>query len=201
MVGGDHALTYFALAGIAAHTKSFTFIQFDAHSDIAFRDKRSVALTDRPLNHANFVNSALRVRGLRRIVQVGLRPSQLRRGGQFTVKGIEVTQIDAPTLEQCPEALCKALEPALHAPVYISIDVDVMDPSEAPLVTTPLPNGITAARLLASVKEVIRRAPRVIGLDIVELCGQQSVNGVNLAAHHAYRCIEAIGTHWSRGRC
>jgi len=152
VLGGDHAVTYPILLAIARHWGPISLLHFDAHPDMypAFEGNR--------YSHASPMARVLEDGLVQRLVQLGIRsdsPAQQRVARQY---GVEVHP--AYDLDRMPR-----LEFA--TPVYVSIDVDALDPAYAPGVSHPEPGGLTVRQVLDALYAV--RAPAFVGGDVVEL--------------------------------
>lgn len=161
MLGGDHAVTYPVLAGLAAAGRAPPqIVHIDAHSDL-YDD-----FEGDPLSHASPF-ARIMERGLAAgLTQLGIRTPNAHLVAQAKRFGVKVFAPDQHA------ALLAAL-PA--GPTYISIDLDGLDPAFAPGVSHHEPGGLTTREVL----EVIWRTPGpVIGGDIVELNPDRDVNGM-----------------------
>jgi arginase len=150
-LGGDHAVTYPLVAAAAAHHGPVTILHFDAHPDLYDE------LGSNPRSHASPFARIMEGGHAARLVQVGIR----------TLNRHCRAQADRFKVEIIPMAdFMPALVPHLAGPLYISIDLDGIDPSEAPGVAHPEPGGLTVRELLAVLRA--QTAP-IVGADIVEL--------------------------------
>jgi arginase family enzyme len=102
----------------------------------------------------------------KRIVQVGIRTLNRHCREQAERYGVEIL----PMLNFSPEHV-----PILEGPLYISFDLDGLDPSEAPGVAHPEPGGLTVREVLSILAK--QNAP-IVGADVVELNPQRDVNDV-----------------------
>ena len=173
MIGGDHSLTYFS-ARASATTQPIVFVQFDAHHDVGRAAAKEVdghphELSMRPLNHANFVYRLALRPEIARIVQIGVRDNQAIEPTspaaatgkifQFVVSSIS----NEASFHHISSCACE-----LRHPVYISIDMDVIDPDFGLSVTTPLDDGISMDTFIKVLSLILRRAKLISGFDIVE---------------------------------
>lgn len=159
-LGGDHAITYPVLRAHSSHHPGLTLVHLDAHPDLY-----DVFEGDR-LSHACPFARILEERLVHRLVQVGLRtlnPPQRVQAERFGVERIEMKDWRPDTVV------------AADGPVYVSIDLDVLDPAFAPGVSHPEPGGL-------SVRDVIgflhRLQGRVVGADVVELNPSRDPDGI-----------------------
>jgi agmatinase len=176
MLGGEHSLTLGMVRAYREKYQALSVLQLDAHADL-----RDSYLGTR------FGNATVmrRVSELCPIVPVGVR-SLSQEEHQF-IKGVGITPFYATDLVSGQVA--GKIVAALSQQVYITIDLDVLDPSVMPAVGTPEPGGIGWYDLLGLLREVAR-ARQVVGFDLVELCpGQGPVACAFLAAKLAYKLI------------
>ena len=149
-LGGDHSVSLPVIEALAAHHEAIDVLQFDAHPDLYDR------FGDSPHSHA-CVFARVMERGLaRRLVQVGVRtlnPPQREQVERFGVEMIEMRnweQVCALTFE---------------GPLYVTIDLDVLDPAYAPGVSHREPGGASTRQLIDAVQSL--GAP-IVGADVVE---------------------------------
>jgi arginase len=151
LLGGDHAVTLPVLRAIHAHCGPVTILHFDAHPD-TYHD-----FEGNPRSHASPFARIMEAGFAARLVQVGIRTLTRHCREQADKFGIETVDMRSFRPENVP---------ALSGPVYISLDLDGIDPAHAPGVSHPEPGGLTVRDVLAVLDRV--QAP-VIGADIVEL--------------------------------
>lgn len=163
LLGGDHSVTYPALRGVAAHHGPVEILHFDAHPDLYEHyqgDRRS---------HASPFARTMEAGLATRLVQVGVRTLEARQRAQAERFGVEIITMRDFT---------PALVPRLGGPVYISIDLDGLDPAFAPGVSHHEPGGLSTRQLLDVLARIT--AP-VIGADIVELNPDRDLNDMTAA--------------------
>ncbi len=178
-IGGEHTVTLPLVQAHQARFPDLQVLQLDAHADL--RDE----FEGTPLNHACVMR---RVRELVSHVAVGVR-SMSREETDF-VEENEIPIFAARDFvlgRTGPEEVVAALDPG--RPVYVTIDLDCFDPSEAPGVGTPEPGGLSWYGV-TSILERVAAERRVVGFDVVELRPlQDSVVTEYLAAKLVYRMI------------
>lgn len=150
-LGGDHAMTHPVVQAVHARHGPLTILHFDAHPDL-YAD-----FAGNPRSHASPFARIMESGLARRLVQVGIRTLNRHCREQAERYGVEIV----PLAEFTPAAV-----PVLDGPLYISIDLDGIDPSEAPGVSHPEPGGLTTREVLAVLR---RQTAPVVGADIVEL--------------------------------
>ncbi len=170
ILGGDHTIAWPDAAGVAQHIGHgrVSMIHFDAHADTGDINFGSLVAHGTPMRR--LIESGA-VRG-DRFLQLGLRgywpgPQTLAWMAEQGMRSYEMTEIVARGLDAC---LTEAFEIALDDcdGVFLSVDIDVVDPGHAPGTGTPEPGGLSARQLLDSVRRICRDLP-VVGVDVVEV--------------------------------
>ena len=154
LLGGEHLVTLGSVRAAAKRFPDLRIIHFDAHADLR-EDYLGVALS-----HACVIRRCHDILGDGRIWQFGIR-SGTREEFAFMKEGHVVTEpFTLKTLPQVsfPEGM----------PVYLTVDMDVLDPSEFPGTGTQEAGGVLFTELLAALRDVMARF-RVVALDNVEL--------------------------------
>lgn len=157
VLGGDHSITYPVLRGM---DKPVTLIHFDAHLDTWNGEPGN-------LDHASWVNRAGQLPNVKKIVQIGMRglandPEAVGNARKLHTSIITSEQIHekgvAWALSQVPQS----------ENIYITLDVDVMDPTLAPGTGTLEPGGLSFAEIDGLLKGVAAKG-RLVGFDVVEV--------------------------------
>ncbi len=156
LIGGEHLVTLGAVRAVAKRHPGLRIVHFDAHADLR-EDYLGVRLS-----HACVLRRCHDILGDGRIFQFGIR-SGTRDERQFMRDGHVTTELfsDA-TLPGVVEKI------GADAPVYLTIDMDVLDPSEFPGTGTQEAGGLSFSRLVADMRLVCERL-NVVALDNVEL--------------------------------
>lgn len=172
MVGGDHSVTLGALRGLARVHGPLGLVHFDAHSD-----------TYGPawgfdVHHGTIFRNAVEEGLLRtdQVVQLGIRgPLTEAHDLAFAEKsGFEIVTIDA--IKRDLDAACARLARFRDAgPVYVSFDMDAVDPAYAPGTGTPVPGGLTSYEALTLARKLV--GVQVVGLDVVEISPDHDPSG------------------------
>lgn len=167
MIGGEHLVTLPVIKSAYKKYQNLHIIHFDAHTDLR-TDYMGISLS-----HASVIRKAWDILGDGRIFQFGIR-SGMKEEFQWAME-------EQHTL-LCPFD-CSRLEESIRiigdAPVYLTIDVDVLDPSLLPGTGTPEPGGITFKEMLASLKAM--NGMNIIGADVVELAPDYDSSGTSTA--------------------
>lgn len=195
VLGGDHSITLpsaIAVADVYGHGK-VGIVHFDAHADTADRVDGNLISHGTPMRR--LIESGA-VPGTH-FVQVGLRGYWPPRDvfdwmGEHGMRWFTMQEIwERGFRAVMDDAISHAMSMADH--LYLSIDVDSLDPSYAPGTGTPEPGGIVAADLLRMVREICLRHP-VVGVDIVEVAPAYDVSEltVNVAHRLAFECLGGL---------
>ena len=170
VLGGDHSIASADVAGIARHKGAgrISMVHFDAHADTA--DSQFGALVGHGTPMRQLINSGA-VRG-DRFLQLGLRgywPDDvtLKWMRDQGMRSYEMTEIHHRGLDAVLDESFKILTDECDG-VFLSVDIDVVDPGMAPGTGTPEPGGMTSRELLEAVRRICLELP-VVGLDIVEV--------------------------------
>jgi agmatinase len=149
-LGGDHSVTYPVLRALRGTHDALTVLHFDAHPDL-YPDYEG----DR-FSHACPFARIMEERLATRLVQVGIRAMNGVQREQATHHGVDVIDM---------RAWAGGRRPTVNGPVYLSIDVDVLDPAFAPGVSHREPGGLSVRDVLSVIQSLT--AP-IVGADIVE---------------------------------
>jgi agmatinase len=159
-LGGDHMVSFPIVAGLAAVHGPINILHFDAHPDL-YDD-----FEGDPLSHASPFARIMEAGLGQRLVQVGIRTLNRHCREQAERFGVEIVEMRHFVAE---------LVPIPRAPLYVSIDLDVLDPAFAPGVSHHEPGGLSVRELLA----VLHRIPGpIVGADIVEYNPSRDIHGV-----------------------
>jgi agmatinase len=170
VLGGDHSITYPSASAVAAAVapRRLGIVHFDAHADAANSTWGNLRSHGTPMRRLIESGAA---RG-DRFLQLGLRgywppPEVLAWMAEQRMRTFEMTEIGRRGLDAClSEAFAAAVDDCDG--VFLSVDVDVVDPGMAPGTGTPEPGGLTARELLDAVRRCALELP-VVGVDVVEL--------------------------------
>jgi arginase len=159
-LGGDHSVTYPLLRAVARGQTPLTILHVDAHPDLyhEFEGDR--------FSHACPFARIMEERLASRLVQVGIRTMNDHQRAQADRFGVEV--IDMRSWQA-------GARPSVDGAVYISIDLDGLDPAFAPGVSHRDPGGLTVREVIGLVQGA---GGHVVGADIVEYNPRQDVAGV-----------------------
>lgn len=167
MIGGEHLVTLGAFKAALSKYPDLHIIHFDAHADLR-EDYLGAGLS-----HACVLRRCWELTGDGRIHQFGIRSGD-RSEFMWAQEGhVEMRKFDFDGLEKC-------LESIQGKPVYLTVDLDVLDPSVFPGTGTPEAGGVTFTELLEALGKVCRMAD-VKACDVNELCPSYDASGVSTA--------------------
>jgi agmatinase len=164
-LGGDHSITYPVIKAFARRYPDLTIVHFDAHADLydEFQGSR--------VSHACPFARIMENRLARRLVQVGIRTLTGHQREQAEKFGVEIVSMAA--IHSRASAAYESVK--IQGPVYISFDMDVLDPAFAPGISHREPGGMTVREAIAHLHAV---EERIVGADLVEFNPRQDVAGL-----------------------
>lgn len=170
VLGGDHSIASADVAGIAAHRGmgKVSMIHFDAHADTG--DLQFGALVGHGTPMRRLIDSGA-VRG-DRFLQLGLRgywpgDETLNWMRDQGMRSYEMTEIHHRGMKAVLDESFATLTDGCDG-VFLSVDIDVVDPGMAPGTGTPEPGGMTSRELLEAVRRICLELP-IVGIDVVEV--------------------------------
>jgi agmatinase len=151
VLGGDHSITYQVVRGLRPHHRTLTIVQIDAHPDLydAFDGDR--------FSHACQFARIMEENLADRLIQIGIRTMNAHQAEQRDRFGVEVIDM---------RAFVGGTRPVIEGDVYMSIDLDGMDPAFAPGVAHREPGGLTSRDVISLIQS---KGYNLIGADVVEL--------------------------------
>ena len=166
ILGGEHTITYGVINGLEEHvSNAFTLVVFDAHLDL-----RNEYPPGDPLTHATVlrrIHESFRSK-IDKIIILGMRAVSKEEINYLQQNKGELLAITSLDIMQEKEEPLSVLDTLRGKDMYLSIDVDVVDPAFAPGVSNPEIEGIDPSHLLDLLKLVFEKCRRIIGADIVE---------------------------------
>jgi arginase len=171
-LGGDHAVTYHVMRSVYVAHGPCTVLHVDAHPDLyeEFEGDR--------YSHACPFARVMEERLATRLVQVGIRAMTNHQLAQADRYGVEVIDM---------RAWQSGVRPVIAGPVYLSIDLDGIDPAHTPGVSHREPGGLTVRDVIGLVQGI---EGTLLGADIVEFNPSQDLGG--LTAHVAAKLVKEV---------
>ena len=171
-LGGDHAITYPIVKGFRGQYDKLSILHFDAHPDLYDNFENN------PHSHASPFARIMENNLADRLVQVGIRTATGHQREQAERFGVEMIE-----MKDLPDKLHIEFD----GPVYVSVDIDGLDPACAPGVSHPEPGGLSTRQVL----DVIHTFEgKLVGADIVEVNPRKDVH--NITAVVAAKIVKEI---------
>lgn len=187
-IGGEHSITYGLVLGQVDDPAEVTIVQIDAHPDLADD------LLGRHWSHGTVMRRLVE-RGCR-LVQIGVR-SLTKAEYQFAADSPQVTTFYAHQLERQWDAVLATLR-NLTGKVYLTVDVDGLDPSIMPSTGTPQPNGLSWRQLMDLLRALLAESQcRTVAADVVEFVPSPTPPGCDPTAT---RIVTKTLAWWWLGR-
>lgn len=163
LLGGDHSVTHPVLRSVRRHHLRLALVHIDAHPDL-YEDFGGT-----PRSHASPIARILEEGLADRVVQIGIRSATRHQLEQQARYGVEVFEMK--DLRETPHII-------FNEPVYVTVDIDALDPAYAPGVSHREPGGLSTRELLAILRGI---DGNVIGGDVVEYNPARDRDGVTAA--------------------
>jgi agmatinase len=190
VLGGDHSVPFGAMRAYAEHYPGLGILHLDAHADLRN------AFEDFTWSHASiFHNVITRIPEVGRLVQVGVRDLG---GAESTMidesNGRIVTFFDSDLAIRKESGIPFAqiadeLAAQLPDHVYLSWDIDGLDPTLCPGTGTPVPGGLSWNEAIGLLRALHRNGKRIVGLDLCEVSPGDSEWNANVGARLLYKMI------------
>lgn len=180
-IGGEHSISPAPIKAHAERYPGLSVLQLDAHADL------QPAYEGNPLSHASAMSRVKEIPAVSALVAVGIR----------SMSSNELEFMDKKLTYFCHEIWNKedwinSVVDNLSDEVYITLDLDVFDPSIIPSTGTPEPGGLGWYQVLRLIKQVAAKKT-IVGFDIVELCPKPSDKSPDfLAAKLIYKILSYI---------
>jgi agmatinase len=186
VLGGDHAVPYGAIAACAERFPGLGILHVDAHADLR------IAYEGFRWSHASIMDNVCRdVGGVARLVQVGIRDfceqefDSIQQSGGRIVTHFDLEWQRRRFLGTTFDALCREAIAPLPQQVYVSFDIDGLDPALCPHTGTPVPGGLQFAEAVHLVVTLVESGRRIVGFDLVEVAPGDDEWDANVAAPHS----------------
>ncbi|MFF2447286.1 agmatinase [Neobacillus sp. NPDC058068] len=156
-MGGEHLVSWPVMKAVYKKYPDLAIIHFDAHTDLRENYEGE------PLSHSTPIRKIAELIGPKNVYSFGIRSGMKEEFEWAKQNGMHISKFEV--LEPLKEIL-----PTLAGrPVYVTIDIDVLDPAHAPGTGTVDCGGITSKELLASIHAIARSEVNVVGGDLVEV--------------------------------
>ena len=168
-MGGEHLVSWPVMRTVADNYENLAIIHMDAHTDL--REEYE----GEPLSHSTPIRKIAEYIGPKNVYSFGIRSGMKEEFDWAKENGMQIHKFEVL------EPLKKVLPTLEGRPVYVTIDIDVLDPAHAPGTGTVDCGGITSRELLASIHAIANSGVNVVGFDLVEVApnydlSEQTVN-------------------------
>jgi len=171
-LGGDHSITLPVVRAIAKRIPELTIVHFDAHPDLYDQ------LEGNRMSHACPFARIMEERRAKRLIQVGIRTLTGHQHEQATRFGVEIVEMrHLPALDRM----------TVTGPVYVSFDMDVLDPAFAPGVSHREPGGMSVREALTHLNAI---GGNIVAADLVEFNPAQDIS--NMTATVAAKLLKEM---------
>ena len=190
LLGGDHSVSYGAIEAHLAKYPDLGILQIDAHCDLRN------AFDGITYSHASIMYNVLEKLGAPKLIQAGIRglcdfeAQYLEQSDRVrTFFDFEIQDLRARGTSWA--SVCDKIIAELPCAVYVSLDVDGLDPASCPHTGTPVPGGLSYNDVLSLLHQVVASGRKVIGFDLVEV-GADGFDA-SIAAHLLYQLCGVVG--------
>ena len=187
LLGGDHSTPLGNIRALAQQHESFGILQIDAHADLRNAYEGFV------YSHASVMHNALKTPAVERLVQVGIRDfceeeKAVIQNSEGRVKTFFDADLKAAMYRgKSWDSLCAEIVDALPDRVYLSFDIDGLDPKLCPNTGTPVPGGFELEQVMYLIKCLVDSGRTLIGADLNEVAPGADEWDANVGARALYR--------------
>lgn len=171
-LGGDHSISFPVIEAFAEKFKDLHILHLDAHADLYDN------FDNNPYSHASPFARLMEKNTVKSLTQVGIRTLNTHQKGQADKFGVNIIEMKNFSFDFIK---------ALQAPLYISLDLDVLDPAFAPGVSHHEPGGMSTRELIKIIQHI---SVPIVGADIVEYNPIRDIN--NMTAMVAYKLFKEL---------
>ncbi len=169
LVGGDHSSPFGAIKAFLEAYPEMSILHFDAHADLrqayeGFED-----------SHASIMQNVISKTSLKKLVQVGIRDfcedelNFIKENNERIVTFFDVEIVEQKMSGKNFSSICDEIISHLSQEVYVSFDIDGLDPRFCPHTGTPVPGGLDYSEAIYLLKKVMRSGRKIIGFDLCEV--------------------------------
>ena len=192
LLGGDHSTPYGMMQALAEHFGTFGILQIDAHADL--RD----AYEGFEFSHASIMFNALKIQQVEKLVQVGIRDyceaefniTQNPNGRVKTFFDRDIKQEQYKGEKW--ESICEKIISELPEKIYLSFDIDGLDPKLCPNTGTPVAGGFETEQILFLLEKIVQSGKKIIAFDINEISPGEDEWDANVGARMLYRISNLV---------
>ncbi|MBX3165179.1 MAG: agmatinase family protein [Bacteroidetes bacterium] len=189
LIGGDHSTPLGMMQALAEKYSNFAILQIDAHADLRN------AYEGFEFSHASIMYNALKLKQVEKLVQVGIRDyceeeidlinNSKGRVKTFFDRDIKYAQFNGDSWDR----ICNRIINELPQHIYLSFDIDGLDPKLCPNTGTPVAGGFETEQVLFLLEKIVKSGKKIIAFDLNEVGVSDNGNDwdANVAARILYR--------------
>ena len=187
LLGGDHSTPLGMMKALEKTHGNFSILQIDAHADL--RD----AYEGFTYSHASIMYNALKIKGLEKLVQVGIRDyceaeANLVRDSKGRIKTFYDKEIKQEQYKgRAWDNQCEEIVACLGQNVYISFDIDGLDPKLCPNTGTPVAGGFEIEQVCLLIEKVMASGKKILAFDLNEVSPGKDGWDANVGARLLFR--------------
>ncbi len=193
LVGGDHSTPLGMMQALAEKFGNYTILQIDAHADLRN------AYEGFEFSHASIMVNALKIKQVEKLVQVGIRDyceeelnlinNSKGRIKTFFDRDIKYAQFNGDSWDR----ICNRIINELPQNIYLSFDIDGLDPKLCPNTGTPVAGGFETEQILFLLEKIVKSGKKIIAFDLNEVTpGKKDDWDANVASRILYRICNLV---------
>lgn len=194
LLGGDHSTPLGMMQALSELYPAFAVLQIDAHADL--RD----AYEGFEFSHASIMFNALKIKQVKKLVQVGIRDYCLNELELIRNSNNRIQTFFDRDIKQAMyrgdswDRICNRIVATLPNDIYLSFDIDGLDPKLCPHTGTPVAGGFEAEQVLFLLEKIVLSGKRIIAFDLNEVSPGPDGNewDANVAARLLYRIANLV---------
>lgn len=171
ILGGDHSVPLGFMQALAGRYKKYSVLHIDAHADMR------KAYEGFEFSHASIMYNASKIKNIDRIVTVGVRDFSQQEAQRVKDSNGRLMLFDDRTMKNKMfegagwQQICKEIVKNFSDNVYVSFDIDGLNPALCPNTGTPVPGGFELEQSLYLIGEIVKSGRKIIGFDLCEVAG------------------------------
>jgi agmatinase len=192
LIGGDHSTPLGMMQALAQTFGGFCVLQIDAHADLRN------AYEGFEFSHASIMYNALKIKEVEKLVQVGIRDYceeeiNLINNSNGRIKTF--FDRDIKSAQYCGDSwdrICNRIVNELPDKIYLSFDIDGLDPKLCPNTGTPVAGGFETEQVLFLIEKIVKSGRQIIAFDLNEVSPGENEWDANVAARLLYRIANMV---------
>ncbi len=192
LLGGDHSTPLGHIRACAKVNPGLGILQIDAHADLR------IAYEGFEYSHASIMYNAMKDEHVGKLVQVGIRDYCEQEADYVKDSKGRVVSFYDQTIKESQyagkswEAICDEIVNELPESIYLSFDIDGLDPKLCPNTGTPVPGGFEFEQVMFLIKKAVQSGKKIVGADLNEVSPADDEWDANVGARALYRVINLM---------